>query len=125
MTISDKAYEKFADVIALISDEVASIVPLDDREANDQRNALEWLSSGVSLWYVIAGVAGEAYDMDKREFHNCKWFTLDKIMATDIQALDPHLHRFVAKLARRLRVSLVIAPVNAHCITPILGHNAG
>ena len=52
----------------------------------------------VSLWYVVAGTRGEEFDYDAREFSAVRWLGFDEVLATDIALLDPHLHRFIAKL---------------------------
>lgn len=56
----------------------------------------------VSLWFVVKDRAGTRYDFDRREFRQCRWFTLDEVLSTDVGDLDPQMHRFVAKLSASL-----------------------
>lgn len=51
----------------------------------------------VSLWYVIDGDRNVALDFDAAEFHAVRWFHFSEVPAT---RSDPHLSRFLAKLAR-------------------------
>jgi 8-oxo-dGTP pyrophosphatase MutT (NUDIX family) len=54
----------------------------------------------VSLWYVIKGDATQALAYDPAEMNGYKWLSPREILATDIHALDPHMHRFVRKMQR-------------------------
>lgn len=49
----------------------------------------------VSLWYVLKGHSGDAYQFDRNEFHDIRWFSLEEI---PYEASDPHMRRFVKKL---------------------------
>jgi 8-oxo-dGTP diphosphatase len=54
----------------------------------------------VSLWYVITGDRSVALDFDVEEFHAVRWFHFSEVPAG---RSDPHLARFLAKLARTNR----------------------
>ena len=53
----------------------------------------------VSLWYVCRADAAQPIDPDPAEFHEARWWGLDEVRHADPARFDPHLHRFVAKLA--------------------------
>ncbi len=57
----------------------------------------------VSLWYVIRGDVNSKLNFDAGEMNSYKWFYIDEILTTDINELDPHMHRFTKKLKQRLR----------------------
>lgn len=57
----------------------------------------------VSLWYVIDGDTEATYKYEEREIYGYKWLTFDEILQTDIQQLDPEMHRFIRKLKAELR----------------------
>lgn len=50
----------------------------------------------VSLWYVVCADRGSALQFDVKEFHSVQWFHFNKAPAS---RSDPHLERFLAKLA--------------------------
>lgn len=50
----------------------------------------------VSLWYVIRASRQQRIRFDTREFHGVRWFPFD---AVPFERADPHLGRFLAKLA--------------------------
>lgn len=50
----------------------------------------------VSLWYVIDADRHVALEFDAGEFHSVQWFHFD---AAPVAKSDPHLPRFLAKLA--------------------------
>ena len=50
----------------------------------------------VSLWYVIDADRSVALEFDAGEFHSVQWFHFD---AAPVSQSDPHLGRFLAKLA--------------------------
>lgn len=52
----------------------------------------------VSLWYVLRGEAGKVTSFDEAEFDAIKWLSLDQVLATPEDTLDPHMHRFTRKL---------------------------
>ncbi|UGT61619.1 NUDIX hydrolase [Nocardia asteroides] len=54
----------------------------------------------VSLWYVTTVEPGTEFTLDDSEFRGGRWWTRAEIAATDPARLDPHLSRFLAKLAR-------------------------
>ena len=54
----------------------------------------------VSLWYVINGDRSVALDFDVEEFHAVRWFHFSEV---PIGRSDPHLARFLAKLAQMNR----------------------
>lgn len=49
----------------------------------------------VSLWYVIKGEAGAAYDFDRNEFHEVKWFHRSELPEG---RSEPNLKRFLQKV---------------------------
>lgn len=51
----------------------------------------------VSLWYVINADRHAALEFDATEFHSVRWFHFSE---APISRSDPHLGRFLAKLAR-------------------------
>ena len=53
----------------------------------------------VSLWYVVAGVAGQTLLFDAAEFRAVRWFAFDHI---PVERSDPHMGRFTAKLRQHL-----------------------
>lgn len=56
----------------------------------------------VCLWYVVAGDEHMWLEPDPREFTSHRWLTFDEVLATDIDELEPALHRFVHKLQGRV-----------------------
>jgi hypothetical protein len=64
----------------------------------------------VSLWYVIElARADTRLRPDPGEFDGVRWFSLDELEAEPLERLDPHTHRFAAKL-RDAIPSAVIPP---------------
>jgi 8-oxo-dGTP diphosphatase len=59
----------------------------------------------VSLWYVIEGKSADKLAYDKGEMNSYKWLSLQAVLDTDISELDPHMHRFVAKMQRTIASS--------------------
>lgn len=56
----------------------------------------------VSLWYVISGDSSAVYDFDASEMNGYKWFSIDEIMNTDVELLDPHMKRFTRKFIQSI-----------------------
>jgi len=56
----------------------------------------------VSLWYVVGGDERMWLDPDPGEFNGCKWWKFDEVLATDVNQLDPQMHRFTHKLKAKL-----------------------
>lgn len=54
----------------------------------------------VSLWYVLHGHRELPIALDDREFTGGRWWAAAEIRTTDPAVFDPHLGRFLAKLAR-------------------------
>lgn len=52
----------------------------------------------VSLWYVVHARRDQAMTFDAREFHGVCWFAFD---AVPLERTDPHMRRFLSKLAAR------------------------
>ena len=50
----------------------------------------------VSLWYVIAADRGVSLGFDAKEFHSVRWFHFAE---APVPQSDPHLARFLGKLA--------------------------
>ena len=53
----------------------------------------------VSLWYVIEGSRHKELAYDDREFGGYQWFDINQVLEMDSAELDPHMHRFLHKLA--------------------------
>ena len=58
----------------------------------------------VSLWYVIQGSRSQTLTFDDSEFNSVRWFAFD---ALPVDRTDPHLQRFVQKLAAASSFDLV------------------
>jgi 8-oxo-dGTP pyrophosphatase MutT (NUDIX family) len=56
----------------------------------------------VSLWYLLRGNVHNFLQYDKSEFTDTEWYTLQEILNSDPVIFDPHLQRFVQKLAAYL-----------------------
>lgn len=52
----------------------------------------------VSLWYVVRGDRDARIAYDPDEFNGARWFHFSEVAHLNC---DPHLDRFIAKLARR------------------------
>jgi 8-oxo-dGTP diphosphatase len=50
----------------------------------------------VSLWYVVNADRGVALEFDAEEFHSVQWFHFSE---APVSRSDPHLERFLGKLA--------------------------
>jgi 8-oxo-dGTP diphosphatase len=61
----------------------------------------------VSLWYVVNADRRVALEFDDKEFHSVQWFHFSQ---APLSRSDPHLERFLSKLARRQ----VTAPSSLH-----------
>ena len=53
----------------------------------------------VSLWFLLAGSRGQSLIPDMREFVSVRWWTPAEISAADAACFDPHLGRFLTKVA--------------------------
>ncbi len=53
----------------------------------------------VSLWYLLKGSVHDRFRYDKSEFMDVEWYSFDEILEMDPTIFDPHLQRFVRKLA--------------------------
>lgn len=51
----------------------------------------------VSLWYLLKGDPSKVLDYDPNEFHQIRWFGIDKI---PFEKSDPHMKRFIEKMVR-------------------------
>lgn len=56
----------------------------------------------VSLWCVLRADAESITSYDEEEFAAIKWVTPQQVLEEPIDLLDPHMHRFAAKLVARL-----------------------
>ena len=56
----------------------------------------------VSLWYVLEASKTVMIEYDRSEFIDAKWFSFEEILNADILTLDPHMHRFMHKLIRKI-----------------------
>lgn len=54
----------------------------------------------VSLWFVVACRPGQSFRLDPDEFRSGRWWTPAQLRNADPARFDPHLTRFLAKLAR-------------------------
>jgi 8-oxo-dGTP diphosphatase len=64
----------------------------------------------VTLWYVMENDAEVAPAGDSVEFTGWRWWTFEEVLTADPAVLDPHLPRFVAKLAALLTTYVSGAP---------------
>jgi len=55
----------------------------------------------VSLWYLVEGNSTTDYCYDEKEFHQIRWFSMDKISEKEV---EPHLSRFLNKLEKFINV---------------------
>ena len=55
----------------------------------------------VSLWYLLHGSRHEPLCPDEGEFAAARWWSCAEVAAADPGTLEPHLPRFLAKLAGR------------------------
>jgi 8-oxo-dGTP diphosphatase len=56
----------------------------------------------ISLWYLLRGRVHDFLHYDKAEFNDTEWYTFDEVLESDPVIFDPHLQRFVRKLAQYL-----------------------
>ncbi|GAA1681226.1 NUDIX hydrolase [Glycomyces endophyticus] len=56
----------------------------------------------VSLWHLIRATPEDVTWFSEEEFSGVAWLSLAQVLAEPIATLDPHMHRFTAKLARAL-----------------------
>jgi len=49
----------------------------------------------VSLWYILKATVGNSFQYDEREFHDIRWFPINRI---PFHKSDPHMSRLVQKL---------------------------
>jgi 8-oxo-dGTP diphosphatase len=56
----------------------------------------------VSLWYAVAGNRQMTLALDQREFAGGRWWSAAEIRSADPAIFDPHLGRFLAKIASKL-----------------------
>lgn len=47
----------------------------------------------VSLWFAVAGRAGQPLDSDQREFVQVRWWTVGELRRADLGRFEPHLLR--------------------------------
>ena len=62
----------------------------------ETRNA--GVHTDVSLWYVIKGSVSSELEFDTNEMNGIRWQTFAEILETNINELDPHMHRFTNKM---------------------------
>jgi len=53
----------------------------------------------VSLWFLLEGDADRDLAWDRREFASVQWWSPEEILAAPSNQFDPHLPRFLSKLA--------------------------
>lgn len=56
----------------------------------------------VSLWHLIHSAPEDISWFSEEEFSGIKWLSLTRVLDEPIETLDPHMHRFAAKLADAL-----------------------
>lgn len=56
----------------------------------------------ISLWYLLRGSVRQFLQYDKSEFVDVEWYTFSEVLESDPVIFDPHLQRFVQKLAAYL-----------------------
>lgn len=56
----------------------------------------------VSLWHLVRSTAATVTWFSDEEFSGIKWLSLAQVLDEPIETLDPHLHRFTAKLVDTL-----------------------
>jgi 8-oxo-dGTP diphosphatase len=47
----------------------------------------------VSLWFALAGHAGQPLHPDQREFAQVRWWTVAELRHADLDRFEPHLLR--------------------------------
>lgn len=57
-----------------------------------------YIHTDASLWYVINGSVSANLNFDTKEMNSVRWLTLDKVFATNIDELDPHMHQFTERM---------------------------
>lgn len=62
----------------------------------ETRNA--GVHTDVSLWYIIKGSLDAGLDFDTGEMNGVRWQTTEEILKSNIDELDPHMHRFTNKM---------------------------
>jgi 8-oxo-dGTP diphosphatase len=65
--------------------------------------ALDAGHTDVSLWYAMSGDRQMTLMLDEREFAGGRWWSAAEIESADPALFDPHLSRFLAKIAPELR----------------------
>ena len=65
----------------------------------------------VSIWYVLRGDKNAILDYDREEFVDIHWFCFDQV---PLERSDPHMNRFLNKLALRLSLSETKQLVSDH-----------
>lgn len=58
----------------------------------------------VSLWYVLKGDPDQTLDYDPGEFHQIRWFAIDKI---PFEKSDPHMKRCIQKMLSLKQSSVI------------------
>lgn len=53
----------------------------------------------VSLWFLLQGRRDMALKLDHREFRSACWWTPGQVRSEDASRFDPHLNRFLRKVA--------------------------
>lgn len=56
----------------------------------------------VSLWYVLRGSIHDKIKINRDEFTDMNWFDFDEILESHPSIFDPHMQRFIRKLASSL-----------------------
>ena len=63
----------------------------------------------VSLWYVVRANRHQSIKFDEREFEGVRWFPFDEV---PLERADPHMKRFLAKLAIDEKTSAASGTLN-------------
>ena len=69
---------------------------------HDGEDTRERSHTDVSLWFVLALPRSSLVSFDREEFEAVRWVPLTGVLEEAAETLDPHLHRFAAKVLGRV-----------------------
>ncbi len=55
----------------------------------------------VSIWYTLEYNSELTLNFSHEEFYNIHWLTIENILSTPIQKMDPNMYRFVNKFKKK------------------------
>ncbi|UNX54233.1 NUDIX domain-containing protein [Georgenia sp. TF02-10] len=61
----------------------------------------EYRHTDVSLWFLLVGSGSQPLVPDMREFAAVRWWTPAEVRSADPARFEPHIRRFLAKVAQR------------------------